>query len=59
MGQPRDGDNRACYVLADEDRVVYRRVPYDFKKTIEKMSHIGYIHHMYYFKTLELEESLQ
>ena len=41
VGQPRDGDNRACYVLADEDRVVYRRVPYDFQKTVEKMSRIG------------------
>ena len=41
VGQPRDGDNRACYVLADKERVIYRRVPYDFRKTIAKMDRVG------------------
>ncbi len=31
VGQPRDGDPRACYVIYDTDRksVIFRRVPYD------------------------------
>jgi len=37
VGQPRDGDNRACYVLLDTDpsapRVTYRRVTYDIEGT--------------------------
>jgi predicted phosphodiesterase len=28
VGQPRDGDPRACYVLLDGDTIRYRRVPY-------------------------------
>ena len=41
VGQPRDGDNRACYVLVDGNRVTFRRVNYDFKKTMEKMVRVG------------------
>jgi diadenosine tetraphosphatase ApaH/serine/threonine PP2A family protein phosphatase len=37
VGQPRDGDPRACYVLFDGTTVQYRRVPYDFEKTIAKI----------------------
>ncbi len=37
VGQPRDGDPRACYVLFDGSSVQYRRVPYDFEKTIAKI----------------------
>ena len=37
VGQPRDGDTRACYVLLDEGsdsrRVIYRRVEYDLERT--------------------------
>lgn len=37
VGQPRDGDPRACYVLLDTEpsapRVVYRRVSYDVEAT--------------------------
>jgi diadenosine tetraphosphatase ApaH/serine/threonine PP2A family protein phosphatase len=29
VGQPRDGNERACYVLFDGQAVVWRRVPYD------------------------------
>src|SRR5207249_838750 len=29
VGQPRDGDWRACYVLFDGETIRYRRVPYD------------------------------
>ncbi len=37
VGQPRDGDNRASYVLLDDDpnapRAIYRRVAYDIEET--------------------------
>ena len=29
VGQPRDGNERACYVIFDGTAVVYRRIPYD------------------------------
>jgi predicted phosphodiesterase len=39
VGQPRDGDTRACYVLLDEGadsrRVIYRRVEYDLERTAQ------------------------
>ena len=43
VGQPRDGDRRACYVvLDDEARSRYRRVEYDIDKTItEDLRHPG------------------
>jgi predicted phosphodiesterase len=37
VGQPRDGDWRACYVLLDGDTVRYRRVEYDVESTIQKI----------------------
>jgi predicted phosphodiesterase len=37
VGQPRDGDWRACYVLLDGPNVIFRRVPYDVEKTIRKI----------------------
>ena len=37
VGQPRDLDPRACYVLLDDSSVQYRRVPYDFEQTIAKI----------------------
>jgi diadenosine tetraphosphatase ApaH/serine/threonine PP2A family protein phosphatase len=52
VGQPRDGDPRACYVIledgakpGDEEtgdypgpiRVTFRRLPYDFETTIQKI----------------------
>lgn len=37
VGQPRDGDNRASYVIIDEKTVQFKRVPYDFEKTIAKI----------------------
>jgi predicted phosphodiesterase len=37
VGQPRDGDRRACYVLFDQDQVVYRRIPYNYLLTVEKI----------------------
>jgi diadenosine tetraphosphatase ApaH/serine/threonine PP2A family protein phosphatase len=55
VGQPRDGDPRACYVILDDGlpegdsgegaekppgtqaKLTYRRVPYDFETTIQKI----------------------
>jgi diadenosine tetraphosphatase ApaH/serine/threonine PP2A family protein phosphatase len=37
VGQPRDGDWRACYVLLDGDTVRYRRVEYDIDSTVKKI----------------------
>jgi diadenosine tetraphosphatase ApaH/serine/threonine PP2A family protein phosphatase len=43
VGQPRDGDWRACYAIFDLDHrmVVYRRVEYDISKTQEKIIAAG------------------
>jgi len=41
VGQPRDGDNRACYVVLRDDAVEYRRVPYDYRRTMEKITATG------------------
>jgi len=35
VGQPRDGDPRACYVLLDGDTIRFRRVEYDLETTIK------------------------
>lgn len=37
VGQPRDGDNRACYVVFTGSEVRFRRVEYDFARTIAKI----------------------
>jgi len=37
VGQPRDGDWRACYVLLDGDAVRFRRVEYDVDATVRKI----------------------
>jgi predicted phosphodiesterase len=37
VGQPRDGDWRACYVVLDDDTIRYRRVEYDVESTIKKI----------------------
>jgi diadenosine tetraphosphatase ApaH/serine/threonine PP2A family protein phosphatase len=37
VGQPRDLDPRACYVTVDGREVRWHRVPYDTKKTMEKI----------------------
>ena len=37
VGQPRDGDWRACYALLDGDTVCCRRVEYDVEMTVRKI----------------------
>jgi diadenosine tetraphosphatase ApaH/serine/threonine PP2A family protein phosphatase len=40
VGQPRDGDTRACYVLFDGKAVTFRRVGYNYRKTARKIKRI-------------------
>jgi predicted phosphodiesterase len=40
VGQPRDGDWRACYVMLDGDNIQYRRVEYDIDSTVRKIYEI-------------------
>ena len=37
VGQPRDGDIRASYVTYDGEAVVFRRIPYDVERTVQKI----------------------
>lgn len=37
VGQPRDGDWRACYVLLDGPRVTFRGVEYDVDETVRRI----------------------
>lgn len=43
VGQPRDGDSRACYVIyrPDQDTVEFRRLAYDIKRTRRKIRRAG------------------
>lgn len=43
VGQPRDGDPRACYGLLDEDQdtLTYVRVPYDIERAAAKIVQAG------------------
>lgn len=43
VGQPRDGSNKACYLIYDTDEKIatLKRLPYDFKKTQAKMKKRG------------------
>jgi len=40
-GQPRDGDNRACYAVLEDHQVTWYRVEYDFRSTQDKILHTG------------------
>ncbi len=37
VGQPRDGDPRSCYVVFDEESIVYRRVQYDVERKVKEI----------------------
>ncbi|MFN8392762.1 MAG: metallophosphoesterase family protein [Bdellovibrionota bacterium] len=37
VGQPRDGNPDACYVITDDVRIIYRRVPYDINAAIARI----------------------
>ena len=40
VGQPRDGNWRACYVVLENDVIKFRRVEYDWQKTRDKIYEI-------------------
>ncbi|MBN1909710.1 MAG: metallophosphoesterase family protein [Pirellulales bacterium] len=40
VGQPRDGDPRACYVIVEDDLVQFRRVEYPIDETVQKIHDI-------------------
>jgi diadenosine tetraphosphatase ApaH/serine/threonine PP2A family protein phosphatase len=40
VGQPRDGNWKACYVVLDGKSVRFRRIEYDIDKTIQKIHDI-------------------
>jgi predicted phosphodiesterase len=37
VGQPRDGDNRSCYVVQEDNRLTFHRVEYPFNDTAAKI----------------------
>jgi diadenosine tetraphosphatase ApaH/serine/threonine PP2A family protein phosphatase len=40
VGQPRDGDYRACYVTIEDRTLVWHRLDYDVEKTVDKILHV-------------------
>jgi len=40
VGQPRDRDPRACYVVLEPNKVTFVRVEYDWRKTMKKVHRI-------------------
>ena len=40
VGQPRDGNSKACYVTLDGDVIRYHRVEYDIQRVIDKIGEI-------------------
>ena len=40
VGQPRDGDPRACYLIMDDTTVHWRKLHYPFAKTVQKIEAI-------------------
>lgn len=41
VGQPRDGDARACYVIKYGNHIEFVRIPYDIQETQRKMARVG------------------
>ncbi|MFO0945093.1 MAG: metallophosphoesterase family protein, partial [Planctomycetota bacterium] len=37
VGQPRDGDPRACYVVLEKRTISFRRIDYDVGETVRKV----------------------
>jgi predicted phosphodiesterase len=44
VGQPRDGDPQACYVVVEGTRVSWRRVTYDVEQTVARVALVPRIH---------------
>ena len=47
VGQPRDGDPRACFATVDETQVRWRRVEYDVEATAHKIEASGALDHRF------------
>ena len=41
VGQPRDGDPRACYAVLQNELVTFRRVDYDIDRTVRDMQEMS------------------
>ena len=41
VGQPRDGDNRACYAILEDETITWHRVAYDYRSTMHKILDTG------------------
>ncbi len=41
VGQPRDGDPRACYAILEGDVLTWHRVPYHYERTARKLRELG------------------
>jgi diadenosine tetraphosphatase ApaH/serine/threonine PP2A family protein phosphatase len=41
VGQPRDGDHRACYAVLEEEALTWHRVEYDYRRTQDKILQSG------------------
>ena len=37
VGQPRDGDQRACYAILEDEVLRWHRVEYDYEQTAAKI----------------------
>lgn len=46
VGQPRDHDTRACYVVLDGSKLAFRRVEYDYEATAAKLREIQQLPNM-------------
>ena len=44
VGQPRDGDPRACYAEWSDGKIYFHRVEYPFRKTMKKIEETGCLH---------------
>ena len=47
VGQPRDGDPRASYLVIDGPELVFHRVTYDVAALIAKMQELGFPDYLY------------
>jgi diadenosine tetraphosphatase ApaH/serine/threonine PP2A family protein phosphatase len=46
VGQPRDGDPRACYVILEDKQVTFRRIEYPVEETRRKIYAIDELDNM-------------
>ena len=54
VGQPRDGDPRACFITFDGDTVVWRRVAYNVESTVNALSFLAVLSVLLLMRTADL-----